>query len=106
VHANGKWAEEVFPKFTEFVGDAVLVGHNIRRFDFPFIQAHYSRLGLPLLTNDLLDTLELSRSVLRLPNHKLGTIATHFQISTAGAHRAMADVIMTREVLRRLLQDA
>ncbi len=102
VHANGAWPHEVFPKFSDFAEGTVLVGHNIRRFDFPFLQSHYRRLDLPLLENNVLDTLELSRAMLRLPNHKLGTIAAHFQISTAGAHRAMADVVMTRQVLFKL----
>lgn len=101
VATHGKNPEEVYPAFAAFAGDAVLVGHNIRRFDFPFLLAQYARLGLPPLTNDLFDTLELSRALLQLPNHKLGTIASHFAIPTAGAHRAAADVAMTREILKR-----
>lgn len=103
VHANGVWAEEVFPPFGEFITDAVLVGHNIRKFDYPFIASHYLKLGLPVPKNDLLDTLDLSRALLKLPNHKLGTIATHFNISISGAHRAAADVAMTRQILLKLI---
>ncbi len=99
VHDHGVWPKEAFPQFTNFIEDAVLVGHNIRRFDYPFIATHYLKLDLPVPKNDLLDTLELSRAFLTLPNHKLGTIATHFSISTYDAHRAAADVAMTRQVL-------
>jgi DNA polymerase III epsilon subunit family exonuclease len=103
VHANGFWAAEVFPKFNDFIGQATLVGHNIRRFDWPFIASHFSRLGLAIPANSLLDTLELSRRYLILPNHKLGTIAQHFAIATTGAHRANVDVAITRQVLFKIL---
>lgn len=104
VRAHGIWPEEAFPPFADFIKDTVLVGHNIRRFDYPFIATHYLKLGLPVPQNDLLDTLELSRTFLKLPNHKLGTIATHFSISTHGAHRAAADVAMTRQILFRICE--
>ena len=102
LRANGREAVEVFPEFATFIDGAVLVGHNIRRFDSPFLPAHYPRLNLPLPKNELLDTLELARSLLDLPNHKLGTVAAHFAIPTVGAHPAAADVAITREVLLRL----
>lgn len=95
----GESATRVFPDFADFIEDTVLVGHNIRRFDYPFIATHYLNLGLPVPNNELLDTLDLSRQFLSLPNHKLGTIAEYFGIDTDGAHRAMADVVMTRKIL-------
>lgn len=101
----GDSPSRVFKQFAEFIDGTVLVGHNIRRFDYPFIANHFLNEGLLVPKNELLDTLELSRLYLRLPNHKLGTIAEYFGISTDGAHRAMADVIMTREVLFRLFQE-
>jgi DNA polymerase III epsilon subunit family exonuclease len=103
VTANGFWPSQVFPEFEQFISEAVLVGHNIRRFDWPFIAAHFMKLELPVPKNDLLDTLELSRRYLSLPNHKLGTIASHFNISYAGAHRANVDVAITRQVLFKIL---
>lgn len=99
---HGEEAANVFPRFAAFIEEAVLVGHNIRRFDYCFLAAHFARLNLPLPANDILDTLDLARAALLLPNYKLATVAAHFDISTAGAHRAMADVIMAREVLLRL----
>lgn len=103
---DGQAAAEVFPAFARFTADSVLVGHNIRRFDFPFLVAHYARLDLAIPANDLLDTLDLARQQLYLPNYKLGTVANHFGISTSGAHRATADVAMTRQVLLRLLEQS
>jgi DNA polymerase-3 subunit epsilon len=37
--------EEALPTFLEFVGDAVIVGHNVR-FDLSFLNAAAERLGL------------------------------------------------------------
>lgn len=102
--AEGRSLTDVLRDFTLFAASATLVGHNIRRFDFPFIVDHYRRASLPLPANNLLDTLELSRQHLRLPNHKLGTIARHFGLSTEGAHRAAADVAMTRQILLAIAQ--
>ena len=74
------------------------------RFDYPFLAAHFARHGLPRIENDLLDTLDLARSTLHLPSYALGSVAQHFQISTVGAHRAAADVAMTRQVLFKLCE--
>ena len=99
---HGEEAAVIFPRFARFIEEAMLVGHNIRRFDYYFLTAHFARLNLPRPANDILDTLELARAILSLPNYKLATVAAHFDISTTGAHRAMADVVMTREILLRL----
>ena len=100
---EGQDPAHVFPQFLEFIAGSVLVGHNIRRFDYPFILSHIERLLLSEPENQLLDTLDLARQVLVLPNYKLTTVAAHFGIGTDGAHRAARDVEITREVLRRLL---
>lgn len=104
LHAHGEEASAVFPRFADFISDAMLVGHNIRRFDYPFILTHFDRLSLPLPANELLDTLELSRAMLNLYNYKLGTVAAHFSIPTAGAHRAAADVAVTRQIFLNLVK--
>lgn len=79
-------------------------GTTFGRFDLPFLAAHFSRLGLPRPENTLLDTLELTRAHLALPNYKLGTVAAYFAIPTDGAHRAAADVAITREVFLKLIE--
>lgn len=100
----GQGHDEVFPRLAAFIVGAVLVGHNIRRFDMPFIAAHFQALGLKMPNNELCDTLELAREYLTLPNYKLGTVAANFGISINGAHRAAVDVSITRQVLLRFLE--
>ena len=47
--------ESVLPAFLEFIGDAVLVGHNIR-FDLSFVSAEARRLGYEVPSNKTVDT--------------------------------------------------
>ena len=42
--------EEAIPAFLEFLGDAVIVGHNVR-FDVSFLDAALGRDGRPRLAN-------------------------------------------------------
>jgi len=56
--------EDVLPKFLEFIGNSVLVGHNIN-FDINFLYSACMRvLGLPL-TNDFIDTMRMSRRLFK-----------------------------------------
>lgn len=101
---NGKPAIEVLPSFMEFIGDSIIVGHNIMNFDVPFLNNNLQKIGKSSLNNMLIDTLIMARKLLPgLPNHKLGTVATHFNVDYAGAHRAMRDVEINRQVFLKML---
>jgi len=68
--------EEAWANFLRFVGKAPLIAHNAR-FDMNFIRHELSRLG-KRLTNKSICTLRLARRrYLRLPNHRLETVARH-----------------------------
>lgn len=89
--------------FMDFIGDDVLVGHNIHTFDMNFIcDAAMKAFGTEI-ANDYIDTLYLSRKCLpQLPHHRLADVSEYFHISTAGAHRALNDCIMNQECYERL----
>ncbi|TSC55592.1 MAG: DNA polymerase III subunit alpha, Gram-positive type [Parcubacteria group bacterium Gr01-1014_18] len=101
---NGKLPEHVFPSFVAFCANCTLVGHNLIKFDLPFINKHLEDLRLLSLRNPVLDTLELSRAKLKISNYKLGTIATHLSIPYIDAHRAENDVRITKEVFLKLVR--
>lgn len=83
--------DTVLDGFVGFVGDDVLVGHNVN-FDVDFLYDNLMRYKAYALTNCFVDTLRLSRKALpELPDHKLATIAEHYGVSTVGAHRALRD---------------
>ncbi|TVY10620.1 PolC-type DNA polymerase III [Paenibacillus cremeus] len=98
--------EDILPKFIEFVGDSVLVAHNAR-FDIGFIQANCKQLGIPEVTNPVLDTLELARLLFpTMKNHRLNTLSDKFKVSLDNHHRAIDDSIALGHVLFHLLKEA
>lgn len=95
--------DEIFAEFMEFIGDLVLVGHNIHSFDLKFLYREAEGICGRTLTNDYIDTLVLSRSCLpQLPHHRLVDLAAYYHISTEGAHRALNDCHMNQKVFEAL----
>jgi DNA polymerase-3 subunit epsilon len=99
--------EEALPAFLEFLGDAVIVGHNVR-FDISFLNAASEQLGYGRLPNRSSDTLTLARRLCRneIRNLKLGTLAAHFRSPTTPTHRAFDDAAATAHVFWALLERA
>ena len=89
---------QALDEFLEFIGDAVLVGHNIHSFDMNFIYDAVMKIYGREFQNDYIDTLTMSRRCLpQLESHKLVNIAHYFGFDTAGAHRALNDCIMNQK---------
>ena len=99
--------EAVLPSLLEFIGDAVIVGHNIR-FDMSFIQAALERDERPRLRNQSVDTVALARRLVRdeVPNCKLGTLAERLRLDHRPSHRALDDVLATGDLLHLLIERA
>ena len=98
---------EVLPALLEFLGDAVLVGHNLR-FDTSFLDAALVRTDRPRLSNRRVDTAALARRLVRddVPNCKLGTLADRFRLAHQPSHRALDDALATGDLLHVLLERA
>lgn len=96
--------EGVLPSLLEFIGNDVIVGHNVR-FDLSFIQAALGRSQRPLLTNPTIDTVALARRLVRdeVPNCKLGTLAQHLRLDHRPSHRALDDAAATADLLHLLI---
>lgn len=98
--------KEILPKFIDFIGEHVLVGHNIHSFDMKFIWNATERLYKKTITNDYIDTLQMARQCLpQLSQHKLVDIASYYHINTEGAHRALNDCIMNQKCLEQLAEE-
>ena len=99
--------EEVLPSLLEFIGGAVLVGHNLR-FDTAFLDADLIARGRPRLANARVDTLTLARRLIRdeVPDCRLATLAARFRTVVRPTHRALDDVLATAEVLHALFERA
>jgi DNA polymerase-3 subunit epsilon len=99
--------EAVLPSLLEFIGDTVVVGHNVR-FDMSFIQEALRRDERPRIRNMTIDTLALARRLLRddVPNCKLGTLADRLRLDHKPSHRALDDALATADLLHVLIDRA
>ncbi len=99
--------DAVLPTFLEFMGGAVIVGHNVR-FDLGFLQASIRRYGGPLLGNQKLDTLALARRLLadEVPRFALGELAMRLRLPHQPSHRALDDAWATVDLLHLLIERA
>jgi DNA polymerase III epsilon subunit family exonuclease len=97
----------MLPSFLEFLGGAVVVGHNVR-FDLSFLNHALISTGRDRLQNASVDTLALARRLVRdmVPNCKLGTLAASLDLSHRPSHRALNDVLATGDLLHHLLERA
>ncbi len=95
--------EKAVQGFLDFVENDILVGHNIHTFDTNFIYDAAMETCGNEVGNDYIDTLYLARKYLpQLSHHKLSDVSEYFQISTAGAHRALNDCIMNQKCYEEL----
>lgn len=95
---TGKMPSEVFKEFVNFVGEDVIIGHNVN-FDLGFLTNKCKKYIDYNLDNDYVDTMYLARRLVKdTANYKLGTLADYFNISYEGAHRGLKDVEITYEV--------
>lgn len=98
--------KEVLPRFLDFIGEDVLVGHNIHTFDMLFLYNAAEVLFNGTITNNYIDTLQMARQCLpQLSHHKLVDIASHYHINTEGAHRALNDCIMNQKCLEQMAEE-
>ena len=85
--------------FIAFIGNDVLAGHNIKRFDLKFIQRDSVRFFGKPVANDYVDTLFLAKRYLpEFCSHSLESLANYYGISYEGAHRALADCHINKKV--------
>lgn len=87
--------KEVIPKFKNFIGSSVLIGHNVH-FDINFLYDSFeNHLNIPL-ENDFIDTMRIARKLHpELPHHRLADIAELYDIDYSSAHRALKDCEIT-----------
>ena len=97
--------EEVLKQFINFIGDNILMGHNVN-FDINFVYDHAEKYNNHILNNDFIDTLRLARKLLpELSHHRLSDLADYYNIDKTGHHRALKDVEMTLEVYNHLVEE-
>ena len=98
---------EALPSFLEFLGNAVVVGHNVR-FDLAFLRAELAGADRPPLSNRSIDTCGLARRLLgeEVPNCRLDTLASLLRLDHRPSHRALDDALATGDLLHLLIERA
>jgi DNA polymerase-3 subunit epsilon len=93
----------VADELAELIDGAILVGHNVRKFDYAMLKTEFLRIGrLAPQPKAIMDTLELVRR-LRLPRpHNLGALCRQHGIRLEAAHTAAADAAATMLLFWRL----
>ncbi|MDE0574800.1 MAG: 3'-5' exonuclease [Candidatus Poseidoniales archaeon] len=101
------------PQFSEYITEisaamegAVIVGHNVERFDWPFLRSEFLRAGQPMPTPlAILDTLKIARKLKIPPKHNLAALCERFGISLERAHTAGADAAATLLLLHKMMAE-
>lgn len=93
--SNAPTIDVVLPQLLEFIGNDIILGHNIN-FDINFIYDEKIKVdGMPF-DNDYIDTMRLARKALpELKHHRLSDLTKCFAISVEKQHRAKEDCIAT-----------
>jgi DNA polymerase III epsilon subunit family exonuclease len=90
-------AREITEKIYSFIGNDILVAHNAP-FDIDVLNRRLEK-GL---RNRFIDTLTIFRKTLELDSYKLDLIRDYFEIDIPQNHRALDDVLLTYECLKRI----
>ncbi len=106
LRAEGRPAAEVFPVLALMFEDWPIVGHNVS-FDLGFLNHHLKVLALPMVANTCFDTIGLAKQYLPpLSSYRLANVARFLEVSQPEAHRALADVDVTRQIFMALVKRA
>lgn len=97
---------EVLKNFLHFLGDSVLVAHNIG-FDYRFLNSELLRNNMNSLEGKLLvDTLEVAKKALpSLSRYSLEVITSYLGINVDIHHRALDDAMACKEVLYKCCEE-
>ena len=97
--------QKVMRDFEEFSKGCVLVAHNAQ-FDWNFVNAERTALGMKELKNKAIDTLDLARWAYPVnKKYSLQYLASGMKIDVHAAHRANDDARVCMEVFLRAVRD-
>lgn len=93
-------AKEAVGELARFIGPGcALAGHNIKRFDLPFIERVAQESKVDFSYGEAIDTLELARELWPGKKHSMDSLRRMLGIKSAGAHRALKDCMDELELL-------
>jgi DNA polymerase III subunit epsilon len=101
---DAPYFEELYLKIKEFVGDSVLVAHNLS-FDISFFRNECFASEQEMLRNPSICTLKLARRIFpELPSKSLGNVVKHLKIRHRDVHRGLGDATATAKILMKMFK--
>jgi DNA polymerase III epsilon subunit family exonuclease len=94
---------EILPQLERMLAGSVLVAHNAP-YDVGFLSREYASAGRRLSKLRVLDTLLLARNLLLKEHYSLDHLSQSLSLRNRPAHRALADVRTTQELLWKLIE--
>ncbi|MCR4794221.1 MAG: 3'-5' exoribonuclease [Ruminococcus sp.] len=95
--------EDIINDFVDFIGNDIILGHNISTYDSTIIYDICENLNMKHFDNDMLDTALYARHCrIDVPNNKLTTLTKYLGIEHKNAHRALGDCIANHECYQKL----
>ena len=102
LRTNGVSPEKAMRTFTEFIGEDILVGHNVN-FDLKYIRKLTKKTGLPPIKNRIEDTMKLARKKAFInEGYSLASLCRYLGIDEKQQHRALEDCKLTYRIYDKL----
>lgn len=99
---DAPYFDEIYPCIKEFVGDSILVAHNLN-FDYSFLKYECMNADLQLLPNPAICTLKLAKRLFpEIQSKSLRSLTKHFNIRHRNVHRGLGDALATAKVLLKM----
>lgn len=95
--------QDVLPDFHDFLRGSAGVAHNAE-FDVGMLFHESNRLGITC-DYTVICTLKLTRALVKIERRNLDALAAHYGLSFESRHRSIGDILVTAEVLWRVLED-
>jgi DNA polymerase III subunit epsilon len=109
--ADKRIFSDVAPEFMEFVGSDLIVAHNGKGFDFPFMNYQLEQIGMPKIPAEQQEDsmLMAQRKIADLKSYTLDSLAKYFNISLEtreDSHGALIDTEILAKVYLELIKNA
>lgn len=100
---HGKDPAEALAGFKHFIGNSLVVGHNIG-FDVRILLGSATRSGIQMPIWSFEDTLDIAKRFLAADRYDLESLTNLLGLSARPSHKAMDDVLCTLELLAHLVK--
>ena len=97
--------ECVIRDFSAFLGEDIIIGHNVG-FDIRFLMSAYANHLGENMQNSYVDTMRIARRAIPgMQHYRLSDVSERLQVECSGAHRAERDCTITHECYQKMRHD-